>query len=118
MFLGLVGSGAALFLQVFIIIVLVLNVLIGVLTFQYAILMDLTPPGKEATYAGLFMFMIVIPIPISSAIVGPLLDFLAIDFFIWHGETLSYAVIFLITAIWLAISYLFLRKIRIKEEVP
>jgi hypothetical protein len=117
MFLGVVGTGILLFIQVLIIISLILFVVIAILSFQYAVLMDLTPSGREATYSGVYLFVIVIPIPIASALIGPIRDWLSIDVLnFWHGESFSFAVIFLITTIFLAVSYLFLRQIQSTEE--
>ena len=45
MFLGVVGTGISMFIQVFIIICIILFVVIAIPTFEYAILMDLAPPG-------------------------------------------------------------------------
>jgi len=104
------------FIQVFLIILIILFVVIAILTFQYAILMDLAPSGRFATYAGLYLFIIVIPIPISSTLIGPILDFLKLDIFIWHGTSYAFAIIFLITFIFLSTSYFFLRKIHAKEN--
>jgi len=116
MFLGVVGTGVILFIQVLIIISLILFVVIAILSFQYAVLMDLTPTGREATYSGVYLFVIVIPIPIASALIGPIRDLLSIDVLnFWHGESFSFAIIFLITTIFLAISYIFLRQIQSTE---
>jgi len=104
------------FIPVFFIIVIILQVVIGILTFQYAVLMDLTLEGREAFFAGLFLFVIVIPIPVSSSLIGPIRDFLSYEYLIWSGENFSFIVIFLITAIFLLVSYLFLRKIKIKKN--
>ena len=117
MFLGVVGTGISMFIQVFIIICIILFVVIAILTFEYAILMDLAPPGREATYSGVYLFVIVIPIPIASALLGPIRDFLSIDVLgFWTGESFSFAIIFLMNAIFLAFSYLFLRKIHTTED--
>ncbi len=117
-FLGLAGSGALLFIQIFLILLIILFVVIAILTFQYAILMDLSPKGQEATYSGIYLFVIVIPIPISSSLIGPILDFLTYDFLIWPGASLGFAVIFLITVLFITLSYFFLRKIQIKDLSP
>ncbi len=111
------GSIPTHFIQVFLIIVLILQVVIGVLTFQYAVLMDLALEGREAFFAGLFLFVIVIPIPVSSALIGPIRDFLSVNYLIWQGANFSFAIIFAITAGFLLISYLILRTIKIKEEI-
>lgn len=117
-FLGVVGTGVIMFIQVFATICLILFVVIAVLCFQYAVLMDLTPSGHEATYSGVYMFVIAIPIPIASALIGPILDFFSIDVLgFWTGQSFSYAIIFLITAIFLAVSYLFLRMIQNPEDI-
>jgi len=110
------GSIPLLFIQTLLIILMLLFVVIAILTFQYAILMDLAPSGKESTYSGVYLFIIVIPIPISSSLTGPILDLLSFDFFIWSGTSFSYAVIFLITFTFLFVSYFFLRKIQAKEN--
>ncbi len=110
----LLGSGAFLFVSVFLIISIILFVVIAILTYQYAILMDLSPTGQEATYSGVYLFVIVIPIPISSVVVGPILQFLTFDYLIWQGGTIRFAVIFLVTIAFIALSYLFLRKIQSK----
>lgn len=110
------GGFPLLFIQTLLIILMILFVVIAILTFQYAILMDLAPSGKEATYSGIYLFIIVIPIPISSSLTGPILDLLSFDYLIWHGTNLSYAVIFLITFSFLSVSYFFLRKIQAKEN--
>ncbi|NVM53334.1 MAG: MFS transporter [Candidatus Helarchaeota archaeon] len=116
LFLGIFGDGALLFFQVFLIISIILFVVIAVLTFQYAILMDLAPSGREATYSGVYLFVIVIPIPIASTLAGLILDlpkiFPGINFFIWQNLALSFALIFLINIIFLSISYIFLRAIQ------
>jgi Na+/melibiose symporter-like transporter len=112
----LLAGVALLFIQVLLIIIMILFVVIAILTFQYAILMDLAPKGKEATYSGIYLFIIDIPIPISSALIGPIRDFIKIDFFIWNGTNFSFAIIFLITFIFLFVSYFFLRKIQAKEN--
>lgn len=117
-FLGLIGTGILLFIQIFLIIAIFLFVVIAILTFQYALLMDLSPPGREATYSGVYLFVIVIPIPIGSALVGPILDFLTFEFLIWPPGTLSFACIFLVTVFFIIISYFFLRKIQMKDQSP
>ncbi len=118
LFLGIFGQGALLFLQVFLIISIILFVVIAILTYQYAILMDLAPTGREAIYSGVYLFVIVIPIPISSTLAGVIQDFPTIfpglSFFIWQDLALSFALIFLINVTFLSISYFFLRAIREK----
>ncbi|NVM31194.1 MAG: MFS transporter [Candidatus Helarchaeota archaeon] len=118
LFLGIFGEGTLLFIQVFLIISIILFVVIAILTFQYAILMDLAPSGREATYSGVYLFVIVIPIPIASTLAGLLLDlpliFPGIQFLIWQDLALSFALIFLINVIFLSVSYIFLRAIREK----
>jgi GPH family glycoside/pentoside/hexuronide:cation symporter len=112
----LLAGVTLLFVQILLIIIIILFVVIAILTFEYAILMDLAPKGKEATYSGIYLFIIVIPIPISSALIGPIRDFITINFFIWNGTNFSFAIIFLITFIFLFVSYFFLRKIQAKEN--
>jgi Na+/melibiose symporter-like transporter len=120
LFLAIFGSGWIMFLQVFVIISIILYVVIAILTFQYAILMDISKKGREATYSGVYLFVIVIPIPIASTLAGIILDLPTIvpgiGFFIWNGIQLSFALIFLINVIFLSISYIFLRKIKTKED--
>jgi hypothetical protein len=112
----LAGGASLLFIQILLIILMILFVVIAILTFQYAILMDLAPSGKEALYSGIYLFIIDIPIPISSSLIGPIRDFIKIDFFIWHDPNFSFAIIFIITFIFIFISYFFLRKIQAKEN--
>ncbi len=119
LFLGVFGSGVIMFIQVFLVICIILFVVIAILTFQYAILMDISKKGREASYSGVYLFVIVIPIPISSTLAGIILDIPVVNpgvsFFIWTGIQLSFALIFLINVIFLTISYFFLRRIHLEE---
>jgi maltose/moltooligosaccharide transporter len=115
-FLGIVGTGAVFFVQTLAIVLILLFTVIAILTFQYALLMDLAPEGKEATYSGVYLFVIDIPMLVASLSNGPILDFLEFDFFIWSGASFGFAIIFMITSISLLVSYLFLRKVRIDQD--
>ncbi|MHA1276402.1 MAG: MFS transporter [Candidatus Helarchaeota archaeon] len=120
LFLGIFGAGILLLLQVFTTICIILFLVIAILTFQYAILMDISKKGREATYSGVYLFVIVIPIPIASTLAGIILDLPnwipGFGFFIWNGIQLSFALIFLINVIFISLSYIFLRKITTKED--
>ncbi len=115
-FLAVQGNPFFLIVQLMILVVVVLFVLGAILSYQNAILMDIAPKGKEATYTSVFFFIVVIPIPIASAIAGPLLDIFTYDVLgFWVGQDFAYALIFLFMACALLVSYLFLGRVQYKE---
>ncbi len=130
-FLSVQGTPFMLFIEILIVFGVILFVLIAVLTFQYAILMDVTPPEKEATYSGIYLFITVMGMPIASAIIGPVNDSFRnvgpILNFWYYRETLvdgkliwghdfAYALLLLIASVFYVLSFLFLTKIKYKEE--
>ncbi|MHA1131597.1 MAG: MFS transporter [Candidatus Helarchaeota archaeon] len=112
------GSQLSLVIQLFILIVCVLFVVVVILSLQNAILMDITPTGKEATYTGVFFFITVVPFPFASQLAGVLLQTLNYDIGgFWLGKDFAYGVIMVILAVSIFISWLFLRRVKYKEEL-
>ena len=110
------GSSISLVIQLIILIVVMLSVVVIMLSYQNAILMDITPKGKEATYSGVFFFITVIPIPIASAIAGPILDIFTFDVLgFWIGQDFAYVILILIMSLALFLSFIFLRRVRYQE---
>ncbi|MHA1325425.1 MAG: MFS transporter, partial [Candidatus Helarchaeota archaeon] len=68
------GTPIFLIIQLYIVIVIILFVVVVILSLQNAILMDITPIGKEATYTGVLFFLVVIPFPLASQLAGTLLS--------------------------------------------
>ncbi|MHA1753825.1 MAG: MFS transporter [Candidatus Helarchaeota archaeon] len=126
-FLGIAGSPLSLIIQLIIVFAILLFVLLAVLTFQNAILMDIAPPDKEATYSGIWLFVSVIGMPVASGLVGlindvfingpPILNFWIYRTGEYPGHDFAYALLLLIASISYFISYLFLRKVKYKEEL-
>ncbi|MDD1776681.1 MAG: hypothetical protein LUQ65_00825, partial [Candidatus Helarchaeota archaeon] len=110
------GDSISLVIQLIILITVMLSVVVIILSYQNAILMDITPKGKEATYSAVFFFITVIPIPIASAIAGPVLDIFTFDVLgFWIGQDFAYVILILIMSLALFVSFLFLRRVRYQE---
>lgn len=124
-FLTIIGNPISLMIQLFFSFCLLLFVLLAVLSFQNAILMDITPKNKEATYSGLFLFISVIGMPIASGLVGLINDLFrdapsVLNFWIYRnegypGHDFAYALMILISALFYFLGYLMLRKVKYKE---
>lgn len=130
-FLAVQGPPIFLVIEILMIFGLLLFVLIAILTFQYAILMDITPPEKEATYSGIYLFVTVIGMPVASGLIGPISDgfnSLGPIFNFWlfrsgtvedndvSGHDFSYALFVLIASILYLVTFLLLRKVKYKEH--
>lgn len=128
-FLAVQGPPIFLLIEILIVFGLLLFVLIAILTFQYAILMDITPPEKEATYSGIYLFVTVIGMPVASGLIGPISDGIntlgpILNF--WRpitdseenvlGHDFSYALFVLIASILYLVTFLLLRKVKYKEH--
>ncbi|MHA1269167.1 MAG: MFS transporter [Candidatus Helarchaeota archaeon] len=124
-FLTIIGDPISLEIQLLLIFAILLFALISVLTFQSAILMDIAPPEKEATYSGIWLFVSVIGMPIASLAIGSINDLFrgappVLNFWIYRpgeypGHDFAYALFLLLAALSYFISYLFLRKVKYKE---
>jgi Na+/melibiose symporter-like transporter len=127
-FLSLIGNQISLIIQLLIIFGILLFVLLSVLTYQNAILMDIAPPAKEASYSGIWLFISVLGMPVATYII-----FLTNSFFqnvypynlgIWlyrageyPGHDFAYALLLLIGSLFYFLAYIFLRKVKYKEEI-
>ncbi|HUY00761.1 MAG TPA: MFS transporter [Candidatus Deferrimicrobium sp.] len=110
------GGTISMIIQLIFLMTIILFVVVVILSYQNAILMDITPKGQEATYTGVLFFIAVLPIPIASAIAGPILDIFNFDVLgFWIGNDFGYVLIVLIMAISLVISYIFLRRLKYEE---
>lgn len=114
------GTPIFLIIQLYIVIILVLFVVVVILSLQNAILMDVTPAGKEATYTGVFFFLVVIPFPIASQLAGILLSTFTYDIGgFWlgtgSGSDFAYGLMILIMGCSLLVSWLFLRRVKYEE---
>ncbi len=110
------GSQISLIIQLFGIIICILFVVVVILSLQNAILMDITPTGKEATYTGVFFFVTVLPFPLSSLLAGFLLDSFNYDVGgFWLGKDFAYALMMIIMAAAVFLSWLFLRRVKYEE---
>jgi len=114
------GNSISLIIQLYMVIVVVLFIVVVILGLQNAILMDITPRGKEATYTAICFFITVIPFPFASELAGVLLS--TINYNIggfWLGTTtgsdFAYGLMIIIMGILLFISYLFLRRVKYEE---
>ncbi|NVM27222.1 MAG: MFS transporter [Candidatus Helarchaeota archaeon] len=120
-FLSNQGSDISLIIQLYIVSIAILFVIVTVLSLQNAILMDITPKGKEATYSGVFFFVTVLPFPLSATLAGVFLSVFDYDVAgFWRGVPteggdFAYGLIALIMAISLFISWLFLRRVKYEE---
>ncbi|MBD3227819.1 MAG: MFS transporter [Candidatus Lokiarchaeota archaeon] len=125
-FLAVIGNPTSMMIQLFIVFAILLFVLLAVLSFQNAILMDITPPNKEATYTGIFLFISVVGMPIASFLVGGINDIFRnapsiLNFWIYRfgdypGHDFAYALMILISSLFYFLGYLLLRKVKYKEE--
>ncbi|MHA1649092.1 MAG: MFS transporter [Candidatus Helarchaeota archaeon] len=120
MFLSNQGSPISLIVQLYIVIIIILFVVIVTLSLQNAILMDITPEGKEATYTGVFFFFVVIPFPIASQLAGTFLtifDYNVSNFWFGtqDGSDFAYGILSVIMALALFLSWLFLRRVKYEE---
>ncbi|NVM55308.1 MAG: MFS transporter [Candidatus Helarchaeota archaeon] len=116
------GSPISLIIQLFIVTSFVIFVIVIILSLQNAILMDITPKGKEATYTGVFFFMVVAPFPLASQLAGVLLAVFNYDvagFWLGNntGSDFAYALMMIFMAIALFISWLFLRRVKYEEVI-
>ncbi len=114
------GSPISLIIQLYVAIIIILFVVVTILSLQNAILMDVTPAGKEATYTGVFFFLVVIPFPFASQLAGLLRYIFSFDvggFWLGNesGSDFAYGLMIVIMGISLLISWLFLRRVKYEE---
>jgi hypothetical protein len=119
-FLANQGDSISLIIQLYILIIGVLFLVVVILGLQNAILMDITPKGKEATYTAICFFITVIPYPFASQIAGVLLSTLNYNVAgFWVGNTtgsdFAYGLMILIMGILLFLSYFFIRRVKYEE---
>ncbi|MBD3230087.1 MAG: MFS transporter [Candidatus Lokiarchaeota archaeon] len=129
-FLAVQGPPIFLLIEILIVFGLLLFVLISILTFQYAILMDITPPEKEATYSGIYLFVTVIGMPVASAMIGPISDTInklgpIFNFWTYNqgfvgddwvkGHDFTYALFILIASALYLLTFFLLGKVKYKE---
>ena len=119
-FLANQGDSISLIIQLYVMIIVILFVVVVILGLQNAILMDITPKGKEATYTAIAFFVTVIPYPFASQIAGVLLSTFNYNVAgFWFGNTsgsdFAYGLMIVIMGILLFLSYLFLRRVKYEE---
>ncbi len=114
------GSASSLIIQLYILIIIVLFVVVVILSLMNALLMDVTPTGKEATYSGVFFFITVAPFPFASQLLGVLLSSFNHDIAgFWYGNNngsdFAYGLMIVIMGFSLLVSWLFLRRVKYQE---
>ncbi len=104
--------------QLVILFIILSGSIVGMLIFQYAILMDLGKlvPLKESTFVGVYSSIIVFSQPLSTFALSFLTQYLnPINIWIWNGN-LGYASIGIVMGIGFLISYFFMKKVNYETQ--
>jgi len=104
--------------QLMILFIIISGSIVGLLIFQYAVLMDLGKlvPLKESTFVGVYSSIIVFSGPLATFIIGLLTQYLnPINFWIWNGN-LGYASIGIVMGIGFLISYIFMKRVDYEDN--
>ena len=104
--------------QLMIVFMVLAGGIIGLLIFQYAVMMDLGKmiPKKESTFVGIYLSIVVFSGPLATFVLGLLTQYFnPINFWIWNGN-LGFGLVGPVIAIAFLISFIFMRKIKYEEK--